>query len=922
MNTEKRLFLLDAYALIFRAYYAFINNQRYNSKGLNTSAILGFTNSLEEILNLEKPTHIAVVFDYPAKNFRSELYPLYKAQRLATPEDIKKAVPYIKEIISGFNIPIFEIEGFEADDTIGTLAKKAEKAGFKVFMVTPDKDFNQLVSQNIFVYKPKKGGKEIEIVGEEEVKKEFGIQTPTQFIDILALWGDTSDNVPGIVGIGEKTAVKLINQYGNIENIYKNLTKIFGKQKENLINGRKQLMLSRELVTIRLDVDVEFDEKIFEIKPLNEAKLTAVFEELEFKAAATRILGNLRQENIGFETNKNIFGESENQNTTNNFKTIENTTHLYYLIDNHEKRQNLIQKLNQLNEFCFDTETTGLDVRNCEIVGLSISYKLNEAYYISFPQSQLKTQEVLEEFRNVFENSKIRKIGQNIKFDIAVLKQYSIEVKGELFDTMLAHYLLEPDLRHNLDYLCETYLNYKPIPIENLIGEKGKNQGNMRNVSITKIVDYACEDADLTFQLKEIFEPRLKIENLEKLAKEIEMPLIYVLADMEYTGVNLNSDFLLKYEKELVKKIIEIEDKIFELAGEKFNVASPKQLGDILFEKLKVIDNAKLTKTKQYATGEDELLKLKDKHPIINLILEYRGLKKLLNTYVETLPKIVNPRTNKIHTSYNQAVASTGRLSSNNPNLQNIPIRTPEGREIRKAFIPSTDEHIFIDADYSQIELRLMAHLSQDKNMLEAFNNKEDIHTATAAKMFKIPISEVTHDMRYKAKAANFAIIYGASATGLSQNLNISRSDATALRTSYFETYPNVKLYMENCIKKASNDMEVVTLMGRKRHLPDINSQNSLVKGNAERNAINAPIQGSAADIIKIAMINIFNRLNRENLKSKMILQVHDELIIDTLKSEVEIVKEIIKFEMENAVNLSIPLDVEVNVGNNWSESH
>ncbi len=909
--TDKRLFLLDAYSLIYRAYYAFINNQRYNSKGLNTSSVLGFTNSLEEILNVERPTHIAVVFDYPAQNFRSGLYPLYKAQRSETPEDIKKSVPYIKEVLCGLNIPFYEVQGYEADDVIGTLAKKAETQNFKVYMVTPDKDFNQLTSNNIFVYHPKKSSKEVEILGEEEIKKEYGINSPLQFIDILALWGDVSDNVPGITGIGEKTAIKLIREYGNIENIYKSIYKITGKQRENLINQREQLMLSRKLVTIVTDVPIDFNEAETRVKPINSERLIKIFDELEFKAAATRILN--KPENLY---------ESQNNSTENSYDNIQNIKHNYILVNQDNEILNLIAKLNTQKEFCFDTETTSLEVFNCEIVGLSISYTENEAYYIPFPDTSESTMQRLALFKEVFENEKIRKIGQNIKFDISVLKNYNINVAGELFDTMIAHYLLEPDLRHNLDYLCETYLNYKTVHIEELIGEKGKNQGNMRDVDILQIKDYACEDADLTLKLKNILEERLIKENLHDLATEIEMPLIYVLADMEFAGVRINADFLNDYAKELDSKIQEIETKIYEKAEIHFNISSPKQLGEVLFEKLKIIDNAKLTKTKQYATGEDELLKLKDKHPIINLILEHRTLKKLLNTYVETLPKLINPKTNKIHTSYNQAVTTTGRLSSNNPNLQNIPIRTLEGRQIRKAFIPSTTNHVLIDADYSQIELRLMAHLSQDPNMIQAFNNKEDIHSATASKIFNVDIKNVTHDMRYKAKAANFAIIYGASAHGLSQNLNISRTEAANLRDSYFQTYPQVKNYMEQSINKASQDKQVVTIKGRRKFLPDINSQNSLVKGNAQRNAINSPIQGSAADIIKIAMLNIYKRLKQENLKSKMILQVHDELVFDTELSEVQAVTQIVKTEMENALKLNVRMDVEINVGQNWEETH
>jgi DNA polymerase-1 len=920
--TEKKLFLLDAYALIFRAYYAFIKNPRFNSKGLNTSAILGFTNTLDEIIKKEKPTHLAVVFDYPAQNFRNKLFPAYKAQRPPTPEDIKKSVPYIKEIIKGYNIPFLEIEGFEADDVIGSIAKTAEKADFKVYMMTPDKDFIQLVSDNIFIYRPKRSGKEIEIVDLKYIKNTFGLTDPLKFIEILALWGDTADNVPGVRNIGEKTAQKLINDYGSIEGIYQNLSKLSTKQKENLLAGKEQLALSKELVTIKVDIDIDFNEEYFKLKPYNKQKLTELFEELEFKAASLRILDSQPQQEQPKVVQGLLFGAEQIVEEVKNYQTIENIkTNYLHLIDK-EQRLNLIKKLATLSEFCFDTETTGLEAYDCEIVGLSISYKKNEAYFISFPQNQTETKKLLNEFKEIFENENILKIGQNLKFDIIVLKQYGIEVKGKLFDTMIAHYLLEPELKHNMDYLAEIYLNYKPIPIENLIGTKGKNQGNMRSVADDKIVNYACEDADVTYQLASILSPKLKENGLAKLSEEIEMPLVYVLADMEFTGVTIDSNFLNNYQKVLVEIILKKEDEIKKMAGYDFNVSSPKQLGEILFDRMKIIPNPKKTKTAQYSTSEEELMKISDKHDIIKKVLEYRSLKKLLNTYIEVLPTLVNKKTNKIHTSYNQAIASTGRLTSNNPNLQNIPIRTEEGKEIRKAFIPSDENHILIDAVYSQIELRLIAHLSQDQNMITAFKNKEDIHTATAAKIFKIPLNEVTTEMRYKAKSANFAIIYGASAFGLSTNLSISRSDAKFLIDGYFETYPKVKEYMDNSIKLGRENEYVVTIKGRKRHLADINSRNSLVRGNAERNAINAPIQGSAADIIKIAMINIFKRIEKENLKSKMIMQVHDELLIDTYKPELEIVKNIISDEMQNAIQLSVPLTIDIKSGKNWFEAH
>lgn len=912
---EKKLFLLDAYALIFRAYYAFIKNPRYNSKGLNTSAILGFTNTLDEIIKKEKPTHLAVVFDFPAPNFRNKLYPEYKANRSPTPEDIKKSVPYIKEIISAYNIPIFEIEGFEADDTIGTLAKMAEKKDFKVFMMTPDKDYNQLVSENIVVYKPKRSGQGIEIVDLKYLKNRFGINNPEKFIEILALMGDSADNIPGIKNIGEKTAIKLINTYGSIENIYKSLHRLSPKQRENFLEGKQHISLSKELVTIKINMDLEFIEEDFVLKPINKEKLKTIFAELEFRAAAIRIL-NEPEENSQNQTEENQINEEIK------ILSLEDIKHDYQIIDNKEKRNELIKILSEQKEICFDTETTSLDAYDCEIVGISFSYKKNQAFYIPFPNNQEETKNILEELKPILENEDILKIGQNIKYDIIVLKQYEIEIKGELFDTMIAHYLLYPELKHNMDFLAEAYLNYKTIHIEKLIGEKGKNQGNMRDVSIEKIINYACEDADITYQLSQIFKVKLEEENLSELSTKIEMPLIYVLAEMESEGVKIDVEFLNNYQLIISKRLNEIETEIKKLAGEEFNVSSPKQLGEILFDKMKIIPNPKMTKTKQYSTSEEELLKIADKHEIIKKILDFRSLKKLLNTYIETLPTLVNKKTGKIHTSFNQAIAATGRLTSNNPNLQNIPIRTEEGREIRKAFIPSTENHILIDADYSQIELRLMAHLSQDENMITAFNNNEDIHTTTASKIFKIQKEEVTSEMRYRAKSANFGIIYGVSAFGLSTNLNISRSDAKFLIDGYFETYPKVKEYMDNSIKTAREKEYATTILGRKRSLKDINSRNAIIRGNAERNAINAPLQGSAADIIKIAMINIFNRIKKENLKSKMILQVHDELLIDTLSSEKDKIIKIIEEEMKNAIKLSVPLVVEAQEGKNWYEAH
>ncbi len=926
MSNEKKLFLLDAYALIFRAYYAFIKNPRYNSKGLNTSAILGFTNTLDEILKKEKPTHIAVVFDPPTGNFRSEIFPEYKAHRDATPEDIIKSVPHIKEIIKAYNIPIYEIPGFEADDTIGTLAKKAEKAGFTTYMMTPDKDFGQLVSDKIFMYKPKRSGNDAEVLGKKEICEKYGIENPEQVIDILAIWGDTADNIPGIPGVGEKTSMKLIQKYKTAEGIYEHLNELKGKQKENVENSKDLVKLSKELVTISLDVPVEFNEKELEINKPDYSKLEELFKNLEFNALAKRIIPG-KQEVV---SQGSLFGNTETkteQNTNtesyNSFKNIYNSEHNYLLLETEEDIKNLVSKLEKTKEFCFDTETTGTDPHRAELVGISFSYRKYEAYYIPFSEDTEKTNSILSLLKPILENSQIKKIGQNIKYDIIVLANYDINVSGKLFDTMLAHYLLEPAKRHNMTVLAQTYLNYNPVSIETLIGKKGKNQLSMRTVPLDKIKEYAGEDADITLRLKETLEKELaKDEKLKKLAEDVEFPLVYVLADMEKNGIKISTEKLKNYEKELTERIEKTESKIYELAGTKFNIASPKQMGIILFETLKITDKPKKTKTGQYATGEDELQKLKDKHEIINLILDYRGLAKLLSTYVRALPELINPKTGKIHTSYNQAVTATGRLSSTNPNLQNIPIRTEDGKKIREAFIPSDKEHILFAADYSQIELRIMAHLSQDKNMLEAFNNKEDIHASTAAKIFGVKLEDVTKEMRSKAKSANFGIIYGISTFGLSQNLNIPRSEAKELIDGYFATYPDVKTYMDKSIKVAREKGYVSTILGRKRQLLNINSRNSLLRSNDERNAINAPIQGTAADIIKIAMINCFSRLKKENIKAMPVLQVHDELVFDVPKNELEKTKQIVIEEMESAVKLSVDLIVDTNFGENWLVAH
>ncbi|HAN18951.1 MAG: DNA polymerase I [Bacteroidetes bacterium GWC2_33_15] len=920
---SKKLYLLDAYALIYRSYYAFIKNPRFTSKGLNTSAIYGFTNTLIDLIAKENPTHIAVVFDPPYPTFRHEMYKEYKANREATPEDIKKSIPIIKEIIEGFKIPVIQVDRYEADDVIGTLAKQAEKEGFTTYMMTPDKDYGQLVSDHILMLKPGRGGNEMELVDKQKICEKYSIKDPVQVIDILGLMGDSSDNIPGAPGIGEKTAMKLIKDFESIENIYKRIDEIPGKQKEKLVENKELVFLSKELATIKLDVPITIDPEQLILENPDEEKLTRLFNELEFRTVLQRVFRKeLPSKPSSNPVQGSLFGENEVEKVPSTLKNISNTDHDYILVDTTEDRKNLISLLSQQKEICFDTETTGLDPYSSEIVGLSFSFEIHKAYYIPFPDDREITKSMLNEFKDIFENQAIRKIGQNIKFDILILQQYQIRVKGELFDTMIAHYLLQPDLRHNLNYLSEHYLSYKPVEIEELIGKKGPRQGSMRNVPVEQIKEYAAEDADIALQLKSVFEKDLKNTGLSDLSENLEMPLIPVLANMESTGIKIDIQALIEYSKLLNNELIESEKKIFTHAGMEFNISSPKQLGEILFTRLKLDSNAKKTKTQQYSTSEETLAILFDKHPIINDVLEYRSLKKLLSTYVEALPKLINPLTGKIHTSYNQAIASTGRLSSNNPNLQNIPIREERGREIRKAFIPSDDNHVLLAADYSQIELRIMAHLSQDTNMIAAFKNNEDIHTATAAKIFHVETTNVSKDQRRKAKTANFGIIYGISAFGLSQRLKVPRSEAKQLIDEYFIGFPRVKEYMDKSIAKAREKGYVETMMGRKSILNDINSRNSIVRGNAERYAINAPIQGSAADIIKLAMIDIFNELNKKNYKSKMILQVHDELIFDVYKPEVDEIKALVKNRMENAIKLSIPLTVDIGIGENWLEAH
>ena len=929
MAEQKKLFLLDAMALIYRAYFAMNKNPRVTSKGLNTSAVLGFANTLFEVLKNEKPTHIAVAFDSREPTVRHDDFTEYKANREAMPEELAASIPYIIELIDAFNIPVIFSEGYEADDIIGTLAKKAEQQGFKTFMMTPDKDFGQLVTENIFIYRPGRFGDKAEVMGINEVCAKFGIKRTEQVIDMLGLWGDASDNIPGIPGVGEVTARKLLDEFDNMENLLQNASQIKNpKLKDKVIAFADQAIFSKKLATIILDVPVELNEEQLQRKHPDEARLRALFDELEFRNFAQRVFTELSLTQSG----KPQTQESQASNTIveNELQTkifaekndIHSTPHEYYLTDTFEKRGELIEKLKQQKSFCFDTETTGLDSHESELVGMSFSFEPHKAFYIPIPDNYNEAQQIVHEFKEVFENSEIDKTGQNIKFDIAILKWYDVEVKGKLFDTMLAHYLIQPDMRHGMDVLSENYLHYKPVPIEKLIGKKGKDQLSMRIVAVEEIKEYAAEDADITLQLKSVFEPLLADSFTRNLFDEIEMPLVPVLAAMEAEGVKIDIKALNDFSSQLLGEIDELTKEIYLLAGAEFNIASPKQLGEILFEKLAIVEKAKLTKTKQYSTGEEILVKLVNKHPIIQKILDYRSLTKLKSTYVDTLPLLVSRRTGRIHTSYNQAVAATGRLSSNNPNLQNIPIRTERGREIRKAFVPRNDKYTLLSADYSQIELRIIAELSGDEGMMEAFKQGLDIHSATAAKVYGLPLSEVTKEMRRNAKMVNFGIIYGISAFGLSERLGIPRKEAAQIIEQYFIKYPKIKEYMDNTIVSARKLGYVETIKNRRRYINDINSSNSVVRGYAERNAINAPIQGSAADMIKIAMIDIFNSFKKENLKSVMTMQVHDELVFDVHKDEIEIVKQIVKDNMRNAIKMSVPIEVEMNTGDNWLDAH
>lgn len=926
MLKTMKLFLIDAYALIYRSYYAFIKMPRINSKGVNTSAIFGFVNSLEDVLKREAPSHIAVAFDPSGPTFRHEAFEQYKAQREETPEVIRYSVPIIKDIIRAYNIPILEVPGFEADDVIGTIAGQAAAEGFDVYMMTPDKDYGQLVADRISMYRPRFGGG-FDTLGPEEVKQKYGIESPLQVIDLLGLMGDSSDNIPGCPGVGEKTAQKLIVDFGSIENLLENTARLKGALKKKIEENKEQIIFSKFLATIKTDVPVEFDAEQCVMAPADEEKLAALFTDLEFKTFLNRRSGDAtKKSQPGTPFQGSLFAEFEAGDTVapeySTLSDLTSTPHTYHLIDTEQKRLELAAILKSLENFAFDTETDSLDPISGGLVGMSFAFKENEAYYVPVPENREEANAVLAPFKEVLENPQIKKTGQNIKFDIMVLRKYGIRVQGPLFDTMIAHYLLNPELRHNMDYLAETYLQYKTIAIEELIGPRGKNQLCMRDVPVEKVYEYAAEDADITLKLKNYLEPELKKENLETLFYEIEMPLIYVLAEMELTGVKVDTAALKQSSVSLTKELAGMEQEIYRLAGTEFNLNSPKQVGEVFFDKLKIADKPKKTKSGSYITSEDVLEKLRSKHPVVGKLLEYRGLKKLLGTYIDALPELIHPETGKIHTSFNQTVTATGRLSSTNPNLQNIPIRDEIGREIRKAFIADSDECIFFSADYSQIELRIMAHLSGDQHMIDAFNSGADIHAATAAKIYSLPLGSVTQDMRRKAKTANFGIIYGISIFGLAERLNIPRGEAKELIDGYFASYPRIKEYMDESIEVARKNGFVETVFNRKRFLPDINSHNAVVRGYAERNAINAPIQGSAADIIKIAMVRIFNRFEKEGLKSKMILQVHDELNFNVYKDEAETVKRIVLEEMENAYKLRVPLIADCGEGSNWFEAH
>lgn len=920
-----KLFLIDAYALIYRSYYAFLKNPRINSKGMNTSAIFGFVNSLEDVLKREHPTHIAVGFDPSGPTFRHEAFENYKAQREETPEVIRQSVPIIKDIIDAYNIPILEVPRYEADDVIGTIAKQAAREGFDVYMMTPDKDYGQLVEEHIYMYRPRFGG-DYEIMGVPEVLQKYGLTSTDQVIDLLGLMGDSSDNIPGCPGVGEKTAQKLLTEFGSIENLLANTDRLKGAQKKKVEENAEQIRFSKFLATIKTDVPIRFDAALCEREKPDQERLTKIYTELEFRTFINKLGAEEKKPVSKDPIQGSLFdifeAEGPSKPKYSTLADLKSTPHTYYVVDTEEKQLDLARFLNNQPFFAFDTETDGIDPLRAGLVGMSFAVKENEAWYVPVPANSVEADKILSHFTPALENPRSMKIGQNIKFDILVLRKYGIRVAGPLFDTMIAHYLLNPELRHGMDYLAETYLKYKPVPIEDLIGPKGKNQRCMRDIPVATVAEYAAEDADVTLKLKNYFAPALKKEGLESLFFDIEMPLVYVLAEMEATGVTLDTAALKQSSIELTQVMNTLEKEVYESVGRKFNINSSRQVGDILFDRLKLDEKAKKTKTGGYSTSEDILEKLRSKHPAVGKILEYRGLKKLLSTYIDALPELIHSDTGKIHTSFNQAVTATGRLSSTNPNLQNIPVRDELGREIRKAFTADNPECLFFSADYSQIELRIMAHLSGDQHMIEAFRSGEDIHAATAAKIYGLPVEEVSADMRRKAKTANFGIIYGISVFGLAERLGIPRAESKELIEGYFRTYPRIKEYMDECIELAKEKGYVETIFKRKRFLPDINSHNAVVRGYAERNAINAPIQGSAADIIKLAMARIYNRFEAEQLKSKMILQVHDELNFNVWKDELDQVKQIVLEEMENVVQLQVPLIADCGQGVNWLEAH
>lgn len=943
MSEKKRLYLLDAYALIFRGYFAFIKNPRINSKGMDTSAIMGFMNALMDVIKREKPDHLAVAFDKGGSTYRYEMYQEYKAHRDETPEAIKIAVPYIQQLLRAMHIPIIEVAGFEADDLIGTIAKQAEKQNYKVFMVTPDKDFAQLVSENIFMYKPARMGNDIEIWGIPEVLEKFEIERPEQVIDFLGMMGDAADNIPGLPGVGEKTAKKFLAEFGSMENLLANTHQLKGAIKDKIEANAELGILSKKLATILLDCPVVFDEKDYELSTPDIEKTDALFQELEFrqmKAQFDKLYSGSTTEEVteaapvkkapAKKTNEeqfDLFGFSDDPEDVSihhsQYATLETTSHNYTVVHGELGTKLFLQSLMNQTSVCFDTETTGIDALNAELVGMSFSWSKGEAFYVPFPENQDEAHVLIEKFKPFFESESIEKIGQNIKYDLKILSNYGVQIKGKLFDTMIAHYLINPDMRHNMDVLSETYLKYSPKSIETLIGKKGKNQLSMRDVALEDIKEYAAEDADITFQLKQNFSPILDKAETKKLFDAIEIPLIPVLASMEREGIHLDVPFLKEMSVEMAKESAALEQKIYETAGEKFNLASPKQLGDVLFDKLKIGGaKQKKTKTGQYATGEEILSYLANDHPIVKDILEWRQMVKLQSTYIDALPNQVDKKTGRVHTDYMQTVAATGRLSSNNPNLQNIPIRTERGRLIRKAFIARDENYSLVSADYSQIELRIIAALSGEENMIKAFQNNEDIHKSTAAKVFNVPLDEVTKEQRSHAKTVNFGIIYGVSAFGLSNQTSLSRKESADLIDAYYQTYPKLKSYMSAQVDFARENGYVQTVLGRRRYLKDINSANMMVKSGAERNAVNAPIQGSAADIIKIAMINIHRKLTSEGWQSKMLLQVHDELVFDVHHSELDRIQPLIKHEMENAFKMDVPLEVEIGVGKNWLEAH